>query len=263
MSKKSEYWEERGDLSYKYENESFYTVTPIPFYYKRRKILVEMLFNLLNSDVFKKICDFGCGDGWYLNHFSERFNNRSWLGIDISVSMIKKAKQKCPHIDFIVHDKGIPSEDHFDLIYSLAVFAHILDDNKIKHLFNNIYSHLQYGGSFVLFEQTGPKTKKGTTWTRRQPNFYIKNAEEAGFELKNTTLIAFPYHRFFEIHIAPFFYKYLFRGKTYYEKCINANKSIFFQNLSKIFLNFSAKYKFESINRYEGNTLFHFIKKNR
>ena len=61
-----DYWNDRGMNSYWYKGETFYTVTPIPLYYRRRVLLLELLEPLVVDNNVKDICDFGCGDGWYI-----------------------------------------------------------------------------------------------------------------------------------------------------------------------------------------------------
>ena len=61
------YWERRGRLKCYYKNEEFYTITPIPYYYKRRKIILELIEEYISKGEVQKVCDFGCGDGWYIN----------------------------------------------------------------------------------------------------------------------------------------------------------------------------------------------------
>jgi hypothetical protein len=63
------YWLDRGNNLYEYKGEKYYTITPIPYYLKRRELLLKNVENIINKLVekkrFLKICDYGCGDGYY------------------------------------------------------------------------------------------------------------------------------------------------------------------------------------------------------
>lgn len=52
--KKNQYWEERGKGYCFYKGEDFYTITPIPYYFKRREILLKLLIKFFRNDSKKK-----------------------------------------------------------------------------------------------------------------------------------------------------------------------------------------------------------------
>ena len=255
------YWEQRGRLTYKYKGETFYTVTPIPLYYRRRTILLTYLTSILNDKNPERICDFGCGDGWYLNYLSKRFAAKQWTGIDLSSSMIDKARQQCPRADLILSGDGIPISSPFDMVYSIAVFAHVMDDGKVKALFQNISANLLPDGYFVIFEQTGPQRNQGNTWCRRSLDEYIKIAEQSGLSVENYIPITFPIHRFFEKRIAPYYYRLFSTGSNCTERCIRANRSIIFRAISALMVSLSGNPMRYDGTKHEGNTFFVFRKR--
>lgn len=259
----STYWEERGHLAFQYKNETFYTVTPIPYYYRRRSYLLELMTPYLEEVTRGRICDFGCGDGWYLKFFSSKLSQlpgREWHGIDMSKSMIERAQSYCPHASLHVSAKGIQFDTTFDLVYSVAVFAHILDDANVIALFNNIASRTRAKGRFLLFEQTGPRRKRGETWIKRKSSDYVEYARQAGWIVEKKLLIAFPAHRFFEKHIAPYWYKLFYSNQNFTERCILANRSILFRTLSSLMLSFTSSPLREDDDHTEGNTFYVFSK---
>jgi SAM-dependent methyltransferase len=93
------YWNERGKTSFLYKGEYFYTITPIPFYYTRRKLLIKLLKNIISDDIHT-ICDYGCGDGYYLKKLNEMIPQKKYFGMDISEEMIHKAKALNPDMEF-------------------------------------------------------------------------------------------------------------------------------------------------------------------
>ena len=109
------YWEERGEKTYRYRGEEFCTVTPIPMYYERRRILVRLLEPYIGAASVRRICDFGCGDGYYLARFSRRFVGKDWVGIDVAQSMIEQTIRACPVAKYYVSKNGIEEGESFGL----------------------------------------------------------------------------------------------------------------------------------------------------
>ena len=60
------YWNDRANKTYRYKGEEFYTITPIPYYYKRRKAILSFLAKCILENKAESVCDYGCGDGEYL-----------------------------------------------------------------------------------------------------------------------------------------------------------------------------------------------------
>jgi trans-aconitate methyltransferase len=244
-------------VSYRYKGETFYTVTPIPFYYKRRALLLDLVKPFLTDAAVESVCDFGCGDGWYLTYFGNIFPEKKYFGVDISKSMVECAKQAAPFARLHISETGIDFSDKFDIIYAIAVFAHV-KDNMTGDLFANIYEHLNPGSLFILFEQTGPKRREGSTWCRRSTFEYTEFAKSVGFEIEQRRLIALPVHRFFEKKLAPLFIRLFVNGSDGHSRSINANKSYIFKLLSAVALNFTQQPVRSDDGRYEGNTFYVF-----
>ncbi|GAU07613.1 class I SAM-dependent methyltransferase [Desulfoplanes formicivorans] len=125
-------WGKKGFAGrlHNYKNETFYTTTPIPFYYKRRNIVLKKFLKNLTNCVH--VCDFGCGDGFYISFLNSASKRYTLYGIDISQGMINIAQKKCPFANFIVSNNVSTNQQKFDAVYSIAVFAHILSDEQIK-----------------------------------------------------------------------------------------------------------------------------------
>lgn len=60
------YWDDRASKSFIYKNEHFYTITAVPYYYKRRQFILKLLKKCIEKNGVQSICDYGCGDGEYL-----------------------------------------------------------------------------------------------------------------------------------------------------------------------------------------------------
>jgi len=258
MSNK-DYWEIRGEKSYVYKGELFYTISPVPYYYKRRKILIEYLSKEMQFP--KSVYDFGCGDGWYLNYFSKLFPDIIFSGFDISESFIRQARLVLPDVVSLYY--GISDEKNqnkYDLVYSIGVFAHI-PDSEILKIFNNIKTRLTSTGKLLIFEQTsGGKSKvEGETYIRRLASEYVQIANDAGLILEKRFSVDYKIHRYFERYVAKKIYK-LFKGNNQTEKRINANKNILFRLLSSFACLLSIKPIKKEYKNYWGNTFFVFKK---
>lgn len=253
------YWDDRGQASYTYKGETFYTITPIPFYYQRRSLLLGLMDTLLSKPSVETICDFGCGDGYYLQYFGNLYPEKKFYGIDISRSMIECAERKAPFAHLrIMHDK-INFDNTFGLIYSIAVFSHIQDD-RVSFIFSNLFQKIAPGGNLVIFEQTGPTRKEGNTWCRRTTREYIELAYGAGFSVEKRCLITFPAHRLFERWIAPYFIKLFISGGSHHERCIQANNSLLYRTMSEVFLYMTPKPIRTDDGAQDGNTFYVFKK---
>jgi len=255
-----DYWEARGRLSFEYKGEIFYTVTPIPCYYHRRQILLKLMLQFIKNDEVERVCDFGCGDGWYLKYLSDRCLGKEWFGVDLSESMIARAREECPTANLQISSDGITFQDDFDLIYSVAVFAHVMNDDVMKSLFQNISHKLRPGGYFLVFEQTGPKRQAGDVWCRRTSEEYVDLAAKYGMIAERRFLITFSAHRFFERTLGRYYRNLFSQGCTYHERCISANKSPFFRALSSLMLAFSFRPLRPDDGRTYGNTFLVFKK---
>jgi len=107
------------------------------------------IVNKTNADETSVILDVGCGTGHHVDTLSQQ--NLKVLGIDISPSMIKKAKENYPKLDFSVGDVLDSSK------FNANVFTHILclyftiyyfPDKRI--FFDNCMEWLKSGGYLVV-----------------------------------------------------------------------------------------------------------------
>lgn len=135
------FWDGRAKGRNIYKGQEFYTITPLPYYFKRRKVMLEFAEQVVMDA--NSIMDFGCGDGWYLNYFNKKAKKeQKFKGLDISAEMVKKAKKLNKNIDIYVSKDGIKKNEKYDLVYSFATLAHI-EDTLISDIFKNISSALK------------------------------------------------------------------------------------------------------------------------
>jgi SAM-dependent methyltransferase len=265
-----QYWNKRASDSYLYEGELFYTITPIPLYIRRRHELLKILHAYIanNKNSLKSILDFGCGDGWYLDYFAKNFPNIVFYGTDISQDMVDISNKKSlVNSNFSVKkmmEGGLDYAVRFDLIYSITVFAHIVDQGQCENIFQDIHRQLDENGIFVLFEQTGPIEKKWATGVKRTVDQYVKIAAQVGFEKYQVQHMTFPIHRHFETKVARYIYKYYaFLNRICRNTDtapIRANKSKIFRSISNLLVNLTRDpYKYSPLEA-EGYTFICFKK---
>lgn len=168
-------------------------------------------------------------------------------GVDLSEEMIKQAEYACQnvaHTEFGISATGIPGNRLYDVIYSVAVFAHI-DDLLIEELFTSFKNNLSGNGKFIICEQVGSRRVEGESYTRRTIDEYKEMLQKAGFVIEEIKLIDFWAHRiFFERRLAKRFYKKI-NAPTYHDKQIEANKKMGFRICSSVFTKLSKPYLFK------------------
>lgn len=196
----SELWQKRGELSYIYKNEAFYTITPIPNYYYRRKKLLGFIDSFLETynNGKSKMLDFGCGDGFYLEYVKNQFPYIKLSGCDLSESMLSRAMQRVDgDVQLLIADGEIPFDQQFDLIVAFSVIGFIVEDNRVEKLFKDAYNHLLPGGALITFDAVADVPRGTEKWKRRTEKWYEEVAQSAGFTLGKKHMIAFPlYERF-------------------------------------------------------------------
>lgn len=94
----------------------------------------------------KRIIDLGCGPGNSTGVLSEVFKNASILGIDSSESMIKKAAENYPNINFKVCDVT-EIKEKYDLIFSNACLQWIPNHDR---LLPDLIDKLNVGGTLAV-----------------------------------------------------------------------------------------------------------------
>jgi len=87
----------------------------------------------------KKILDFGCGDGFFIETMIKSGINGKFYGLDLSTSMISLANKKFPNNEadlFIADGFMLPLKEDFklDIIHIDAVLHHIIENTRKKSL---------------------------------------------------------------------------------------------------------------------------------
>jgi len=124
----------------------------VPYY----DVSHELILGL--SDFFLKknsVCiDLGCSTGTLLGKLKKRHNLKKikFMGFDESKSMVSHAKKKYSGISFFNKDINQIKFKKNDFTLSLYTLQFIAPKNR-QILINKIYSSLEWGGAFVLYEK--------------------------------------------------------------------------------------------------------------
>jgi ubiquinone/menaquinone biosynthesis C-methylase UbiE len=113
----------------RYFPEEFYEKKGLYWTFIEKKRFVQISKFLKESNI-TKILDVGCGDG-VLSEFIKKRNN--YIGMDISKSLIKRAKKRYKGFNFMVADAAnIPFKNNtFDIVVCSEVLEHTLSPKKI------------------------------------------------------------------------------------------------------------------------------------
>lgn len=87
-----DYWDKRARLSCVYKGDYFYTISAVPYYYKRRNYVLKRLLEVIERNNIRNICDIGCGDGEFMKMICKEKPEVSITGIDASIKMLDLAK---------------------------------------------------------------------------------------------------------------------------------------------------------------------------
>ncbi len=264
-----EYWEDRGSDFFYYKWEVFYTVTSLPYYLKRREILLQKLEMIINkaidesanSSIEINVLDFGCGDGFYSCWIKINFNDLNVFGCDLSLNMLELANKRAASqglkITFKKSDSTVPFNEEFTIILVVAVLAHVFDYDNLVNILKTLKNHLLDNGYLLIFEFTSDQAVKGNLWYRRTQKQYEDCFNDAGLKMVAKETICFPFFRFinkYNIRLFRLAQKILRKSfNMKFPKNLNKSKAYIFS--SKIFINISIV-----IDRFlkasEGNTIY-------
>lgn len=154
---------------------------------------VEILSNRFDFTEQRKVLDFGCGTGNYLNQLSQKYKC-TLFGLEPSEEMRSIALDKNKKLSILSgNHESIPFDNcFFNLIYMTDVIHHVPDLNI---LFANLYNKLDNNGFVCILTESHKQIE--TRWYNKyfkslvsnEKNRYpdiidiIKSAEIQGFEL--------------------------------------------------------------------------------
>jgi ubiquinone/menaquinone biosynthesis C-methylase UbiE len=157
-----------------------------------------------------KILDVGCNYGpWTLSLAKMGLDV---TGIDISSQAIKEAKKIAFDNNVQIRYLAKKAEDiefgdeKFDIILSVTVLQHILDDKLYSKSLRKFHKYLEEGGKLVLIESAPNRKKRDKLSYKKERTFrkQIDLCREAGFRLVDYSGIDFlTYSFYWGINILP------------------------------------------------------------
>jgi SAM-dependent methyltransferase len=110
---------------------------------------VGKIINSTNPSEVSVIADIGCGTGHHVSNLSSK--NLKVIGVDISPSMIKKAKEDYPNADFRVGDALDKTLFQINsLTHVLCLYFTIYYFKDKRHFFDNCMDWLMPGGYLIV-----------------------------------------------------------------------------------------------------------------
>jgi len=110
---------------------------------------VGTIINSTNPTEISVIADIGCGTGHHVSNIASK--NLKVIGVDISPSMIKKAKEEYPNGDFLVGDGMDNSLFKMNsLTHVLCLYFTIYYFKDKRHFFDNCMDWLMPGGFLIV-----------------------------------------------------------------------------------------------------------------
>lgn len=131
------------------------------------------------------LLDFGCGTGDFLAYFSKSFKNV--FGYDVNEEVLSIASHRLQRFSNIELLRSIENLDaKCDVVLSITVLQHILNDNELRDALRNISSLCKYGALLIAMESvstTSVIVSHPPHVMARSLNFWVDSFRESGFEV--------------------------------------------------------------------------------
>lgn len=186
------YWEDRLHKITGLEGVGFKKLGPSfnKWAYKvRRKVFDKEVKKLPVNLPGSRVLDIGSGTGFYIQAWRELGAN-SVTGVDITPTSVENLKKTFPGQQFYLCDIGDLNFNqggqltNYDLVSSMDVLFHIIDDKRFEQAVRNISSLLKTDGYFVYSDNfLKGSTRRGESQVSRSNDYLMKVFSENGFEV--------------------------------------------------------------------------------
>lgn len=120
--------------------------------------------------------EIGCGTGRYTGIFNEA-GGTDYTGVDITDTLFDGLREKFSDFRFCMLDITKQQlQDNYDLIIMIDVTQHIVDDDDFYAAMENIRSHLNQGGTFIVTAWLTDERIMRTYYEVSRPLTYYKKA---------------------------------------------------------------------------------------
>jgi SAM-dependent methyltransferase len=121
-------------------------------YRLRREVFNKTVSGLAIDMQSAKVLDIGSGTGFYIDCW-EKLGAKSITGVDITEHAVLELKKKFPNRNFAqmdIGESGVTLAEKFDIVDSMDVLFHIVDDQRFDTAIHNIANLLKPGGLFIF-----------------------------------------------------------------------------------------------------------------
>lgn len=179
----SRYWDERhqrtkglrsgGDMGYdERTNDLFYAL--------RLGRLIDAIGDKIDLRAPLYVLDAGCGEGWFARAFA-RFGHRV-DAIDLSPTALAKARRLGGGPRYAQSSlAGWRSPYLYDVVYSIDVLFHIMDDQDWESSIRNLAAHVRLAGRMILVDWGEEERRVWSDYqVTRARSSYLRLAEQLG-----------------------------------------------------------------------------------
>lgn len=176
MFKSKEYWENRYKIGQTSGNGSYGFLAE----YKS-----EFINNYITENNITSLLEYGCGDGNQLSYIK----CQKIIGADVSQTAIDKCKSLIPNGEFICLDNTEFPDTKTDLLLSLDVIYHLIEDDVYEDYINNIVNH---GSKHVIIYSANFDGNEGFARHVKPRNFTEHKNLQEKYELINIVKNKYP-----------------------------------------------------------------------
>lgn len=186
------YWDDRLDKIKGLEGVGFKKLGPSfnKWAYKIRRNVFLKQVKALNTDIKNaNVLDIGSGTGFYIQIWKE-LGAKKITGVDITPTAVAHLKNTFSGAHFFLSDIGDAAFNkdqaygRYDLVSSMDVLFHIVDDQRFEQSVLNISSIISPGGYFIYSDfYLHGETIRGESQVSRSKRYLMEVFEKNGFEL--------------------------------------------------------------------------------
>lgn len=196
-----EYWDARSEFSVLYKGETFYTITPLPYYLYRRDFQMRKLIEQLSGRE-GTLLDYGGGDGRLAILLKKALPELDVVTCDISQKMVDRANRNIKNeglqgIKAVLIENTskliIKKEGSFNFILVSMAFAH-MDNSTLNNVLQDIRGLLIPSGYLFVFEHVGLH-RKWSMGMVRSTFEYATLLKKAGLTVIDYTVFSTPFYQ--------------------------------------------------------------------
>ena len=155
-------------------------------YYYDQNLRLNAVRKIIANSVLRNMIalDYGCGTGDFSKILSKYCDKV--IATDISDKVIDKAKSENTNSNIEYHELGNNIFEYkYDLILSVTVLQHILDNDKLSELIGKFESSLSKHGIIIVFESFSENGTNSDYQKLRNVEDFVRTFQDAGLTLQS------------------------------------------------------------------------------